>query len=164
MAKAQPVPAGFNTVSAYLVVPNSREALAFYKKAFAAEEVMCMPGPDGKTTMHAEMRIGNSTVMLGDENPEWGSRSPLTLGGAGVSLHLYVDNADALFQRAVSAGCTPIMPMMDAFWGDRYGKLKDPFGHQWGVATHKEDVTPQEMGKRAEAFFASMAAQPGGKA
>jgi len=153
------VPDGFNTVSAYLVVPNAVEALAFYNKAFGAETIARMAGPDGKSTMHAEMRIGNSAVMLSEENPQWGSKSPQTLGGTPVSLHIYCENVDALFNRAVAAGCTVTYPVMDAFWGDRYGKVTDPFGHIWGVATHKEDVSEEECTKRAAAWFASAAAQ-----
>jgi PhnB protein len=153
---AKAVPDGFNTVSVYLVVKNAVEALEFYQKAFGAEPGAQMTGPDGKSTMHAEMRIGNSTVMLTDENPQWQMKSPETLGGSPASLHVYVDDVDKMFNRAVEAGCTAIAPVMDAFWGDRYGKLVDPFGHQWGIATHKEDVSPEDMGKRAAEFFASM--------
>ena len=152
----KPVPDGFNSVSVYLVVKNAVEALEFYQKAFGAEAGARMPGPDGKSTMHAEMRIGNSTIMLTDENPQWQMKSPETLGGSPASLHVYVDDADKLFNRAVEAGCTVTAPLMDAFWGDRYGKLADPFGHQWGIATHTEDVAPEEMGRRAKEFFASM--------
>ena len=150
------VPEGFNTVSTYLIVKNAQEALDFYQKAFGAELRYRMRGPDGKSTMHAEMRLGNSTVMLTDENPQWGTKSPATLGGTPASLHVYVDNADKLFDRAVKAGCTVKAPLMDAFWGDRYGKLTDPFGHEWGIATHKEDVSPDEMERRAAEWFASM--------
>jgi len=149
-------PDGFNTVSVYLVVKNAVEALEFYQKAFGAEVGARMPGPDGKSTMHAEMRIGNSKVMLTDENPQWGMKSPTTLGGSPASLHVYVDDADKFFNRAVEAGCTVTAPIMDAFWGDRYGKVADPFGHHWGIATHKEDVRPEEMGRRAAEFFANM--------
>ena len=153
---AKPIPDGFNTVNAYLVVKNAKEALDFYSRAFGAETVSRMPGPDGKSTVHAEMRIGNSTVMLTDENPAWEAKSPATLGGSPASLHIYVHNADALFDRAVKAGCTAAMAMHDAFWGDRYGKVKDAFGYQWGIATHKEDLSPEEIGKRAAQHFASM--------
>lgn len=156
MTKVKAIPDGFNSVSPYLVVPNAIQALDFYNKAFGAETVMRMPGPDGESTMHAEMRIGNSMVMLTEENPQWGSKSPATLGGTPVSLHIYCDNVDALFGRALQAGCTVEFPVMDAFWGDRYGKLKDPYGHIWGIATHKEDLSPEEIGKRAAAWAASM--------
>lgn len=157
---AQAVPEGFNTVSAYMVVKDAKEAIEFYQKAFGAEAGAHMPGPDGKGTMHAEFRIGNSTVMLTDENPEWGLKSPSTLGGTAMGLHLYVDDADKAFQRAIDAGCTVKAPLMDAFWGDRFGKVTDPYGHEWGIATHVEDVEPEDMAKRAAAFFAEMA---GGK-
>jgi PhnB protein len=152
----KPIPDGYNSVSAYLIVKNAAEALDFYKQALGAEPGVRMTGPDGQSTMHAEMHIGNSTVMLSDENPQWGAQSPETLGGSPSSLHIYVEDADALFKRAVEAGCEVVAPIMDAFWGDRYGKLKDPFGHQWGIATHIEDVPPEDMGRRAEEWFASM--------
>jgi uncharacterized glyoxalase superfamily protein PhnB len=155
----KPIPDGFNSVSAYIVVRNAVEALAFYNKSFGAETVMRMPGPDGKSTMHAEMRIGNSMVMLSEENPAWGTKSPQTLGGTPVSMHIYCDDVDALFTRAIAAGCTSPAPVMDMFWGDRFGKLVDPFGHEWSIATHKEDPTPEEIGKRAAAWFASMGGQ-----
>lgn len=153
---AKPVPDGFNTVSAYLVVTDVEEAMAFYGKAFGAESGAVMRTPDGKSVMHAEMRIGNSTVMLSQESPQWGTKAAETLGGSPVSLHLYVQDADKAFQRAVDGGCEVAAPLMDAFWGDRYGKVKDPFGLQWGIATHKEDLTEKEVAKRAAAWFASM--------
>lgn len=154
---AKPIPDGFNSVSAYLVVPNCEEALSFYEKAFGAKTVNRMRGPDGKSTIHAEMRIGNSTVMLSDENPEWGTKSARTLGGSPVSLHIYVEDADALFNRAVKAGCQVAYPMGDPFWGDRYGKVTDPFGLVWGIATHKEDLSEKELEKRGAEWFAQMA-------
>lgn len=157
MPDVKPIPEGFNSVSVYLIVPNSVEALEFYQKALGAETLARMPGPDGKSTMHAEMRIGNSTVMLSDENPQWDMKSPKTLGGSPCSLHLYVNDTDAFFNRAVEAGCEVKMPPMDAFWGDRYAKVADPYGHQWGIATHIEDVSEEEMAKRAQEWFASMA-------
>jgi len=163
MSAIKPVPPGFNTVSAYLIVKNAVEALDFYQRAFGAKPGLRMAGPDGQSTMHAEMRLGNSTVMLTDENPQWNSKSPQSLGGTPASLHLYVDDVDAVFQRAVEAGCTVRYPVMDTFWGDRYGKLQDPFGHEWGIATHKEDVDEDEMARRAQEFFASMAQGGGGQ-
>ena len=153
---AQKIPHGFNTVSTYLIVKDAKKAIDFYQKAFGAEAGAHMPGPGGQGTMHAELRIGNSTVMLTDENPQWGMKAPPTLGGSPAGLHLYVDDADKAFQRAVDAGCTVKAPLMDAFWGDRYGKVTDPYGHEWGIATHVEDVEPKEMAKRAAAFFAQM--------
>jgi uncharacterized glyoxalase superfamily protein PhnB len=156
-AKVDPVPKGCNTVSVYLVVPNSDEALKFYTAAFGAKEAMRMMGPDGKSVMHASMRLGDSTIMLADENPQWGSKSPATLSGTPVSIHLYVKDADKLFERAVAAGCTVIMPIGDQFWGDRFGRLKDPFGHEWSIGTQKEILSKKELLKRQQAFFAQMA-------
>ena len=143
------VPEGFHTVSVYLNVPNAVEAIAFYEKAFGAKLVMRMPGPDGRSTMHAEIMIGDCIVMLTDENPQFGVKSPKSLGGTSCSVHLYVEDCDATFNRAIQAGCQMLNPMMDAFWGDRFGKLGDPFGHVWSVATHKEDVSAEEIGRRA---------------
>lgn len=156
MPKIRPIPDGFRSVTPSLIVPNATKALEFYAKAFGAETLMRMPGPDGETTMHAEMRIGDSIVMLCDENPDWGCKAPGSLGGSAGSLHLYVDDADALFARALEAGCETTMPLMNAFWGDRYGKVKDPFGHEWGIATHVEDVRPEDMPRRMQEWFASM--------
>ena len=128
------------------------EAIEFYKKAFGAEVKGVMPGPGGKV-MHAEIRIGDSTIMLNDEFPEMGAKSPASIGGSAVTLHVYVPDCDALWNRAVAAGATVTMPLADMFWGDRYGTLTDPYGHKWSIATHKEDLTPEEMGKRgAEAM------------
>lgn len=159
MAKAtKPVPDGYHTVTAYLSLRSATQGLDFYKRAFGAQEVMRMPGADGKGIAHAEIRIGDSIVMLGDESPQ-GNPAPESLGGTPVSLFLYVDDVDKGFQRAVEAGAKAIMPPADMFWGDRFGKLKDPFGHEWGLATHKEDLTPEEIGKRAQAFFAQMSKQ-----
>ncbi len=154
--KVKAVPEGFNTVSAYLIVPDATRALRFYAEAFGAETGLRMSGPEGRGTMHAEMRIGDSMVMLADENPHMGTKAPASLGGTPVSLALYVQDVDALFARAVSAGCTVVLPVMDAFWGDRYGKLKDPFGHEWGIATHKEDLSPAEIERRQAEFFRKM--------
>jgi len=152
MAKAaKPVPEGYHTVSPYLVIRNAAKAIEFYQQAFAAEERFRMPGPDGKI-MHAELQIGDSIVMLSDEFPEMGAPSPQTLNGTSVSIFLYVEDVDAVFKKAVDAGAKVLMPVADMFWGDRFGKLTDPFGHQWQIATHTEDLTPEEMGKRAEEF------------
>ncbi len=156
----QPIPEGFNTVSCYLVVSNSVEAMAFYEKAFGAEPGMRMAGP-GDSTMHAEVTIGNSVVMMSDENPAWDTKSPLTLGGNGSSLHIYTEDVDAAFKRAVDAGCSVVFPVADMFWGDRYGKVKDPYGHEWGLATHTEDLSPEEIGKRQAEFMAQLAAEGG---
>ena len=148
--RVSPIPAGYHTVTPYLTVNDGARALDFYKRAFGARETVRMPGPGGKV-MHAEIQIGDSIVMLADEFPEMGSRAPQTLGGASGSLLIYTKDVDALFERAVAAGATVQMPLADMFWGDRYGKLLDPFGHQWELATHKEDVPRREMAKRAAA-------------
>ena len=150
MSLVQPVPEGYHAVTPYLTIRGAAKALDFYAKAFGAEELFRMPGP-GDTVMHAEMRIGDSIVMLGEEAPERGATAPPTLGGSAVSLLLYVRDVDASCTRAVGAGCTVQMPPTDMFWGDRYAKLQDPFGHLWGIATHKEDVPPEEMARRMAA-------------
>jgi PhnB protein len=151
------VPDGCHTVTPYLVVDGAARAIEFYKQAFGAEEVSRSPGPDGKSIMHAALQIGDSRIYLCDEFPGAGCRSPKAVGATTVSLHLYLADVDAAFQRAVTAGAQPCMPPADMFWGDRYAKVSDPFGHEWGLATHKEDVSPEEMGRRSQAFFAQMA-------
>jgi PhnB protein len=156
MPQVSPIPAGCNTVNAYLVVKDARRALDFYAKAFDGKPGVCMSMPNG-AIMHGEVTIGNSTIMITQENPEWDMKSAETLGGSPVSLHLYVDKVDQAFQRAVAAGCKEISPVMDMFWGDRYGKVSDPFGLQWGIATHIEDVAEDEMHRRAEEWMKSMA-------
>ena len=143
-AKIKPIPDGMRTVTPHLVCAGAADAIEFYKKAFGAVEVARQPGPDGKI-MHASIRIGDSAVMLVDEFPAWGVRGPKALGGSPVTIHLYVEDADAFAARAVAAGAKVTMPIEDAFWGDRYGQLEDPFGHRWSVATHVRDVTPTEM-------------------
>jgi len=152
----KPIPDGFNSVSVYLTVKDPNGAVEFYRKAFGAEPGVMMKIPGSDAVLHAEVCIGNSTVMLTAENPQWDARSAETLGGSPVSLHLYVDDVDKSFQRAVDAGCEVAAPLMDAFWGDRYGKVKDPFGIQWGIATRKADLTPEEVDKGAAEWFASM--------
>ncbi|HEV2949102.1 MAG TPA: VOC family protein [Gemmataceae bacterium] len=153
------VPAGFSTVTPHLVVRDAAQAIEFYKKAFGAKETVRMPGPGGKI-LHAEIKIGDSHLFLADEMPEWGSKSPLMLGGTGTTISLYVEDADAVFNRAVAAGAQVKMPLADQFWGDRYGKLGDPYGHEWAVATHLEDLSPAEMKKRQEVAMAQMAQGP----
>jgi uncharacterized glyoxalase superfamily protein PhnB len=135
-----------HSVTPHLVCAGAAQAIEFYKKAFGATEEGRMPGPDGKL-MHAMIRIGDSAIMLADEMPEWGSLGPKALKGSPVTIHLYVDDADAFAQRAVAAGAKITMPVADQFWGDRYGKLEDPFGHHWSVGTHVRDVSPDEMQK-----------------
>jgi uncharacterized glyoxalase superfamily protein PhnB len=150
----QPIPAGFHTVTPYIVVKGADKAIEFYKRAFGAEETVRMPGPDGKI-MHAEIRIGDSVMMLGEESPMGGCKSPQSVGGTTVGLHVYVKDVDKAFAKAVAAGAKVSMPVADMFWGDRYGKLSDPFGHEWSIGTHVEDLTPAEMAKRgAEAMKA----------
>ena len=151
---SKPIPEGFHTIAPHLIIKGAADAIGFYKKAFGAEEVMRMPGPDGKTVMHAELKIGNSMVMIADEFPDMGCLSPKSLKGSPVTLHVYVSDVDKVFQQAISAGATAKMPPADMFWGDRYGKLTDPFGHDWSVATHKYDVTPEECAKAAAEAFA----------
>ena len=151
----KPIPEGFHTITPHLVVSNGNEAIEFYKKAFGATELARSPGPDGKSLMHASLKIGDSIIMLNDEFPDWGMKGPESIGGTPVTIHLYVDDVDAWFERASRAGATETMPVMDAFWGDRYGKLTDPYGHHWSIATHKEDLTPEQIQKRSEAAFPS---------
>lgn len=145
----KPIPEGYHTVTPHIVVRGAEEAIAFYARAFGAEETVRMPGPGGKL-LHAEVRIGDSVVMLSDEFPEMGARSPQSIGGTSGGLMLYVNDVDAAFARAVGAGATAEMPPQDMFWGDRYGKLRDPFGHSWSLATHVEDLDPDEMMRRMQ--------------
>jgi PhnB protein len=152
---AKAIPAGFHTVTPHLVIRNAGRAIDFYKEAFGAKELFRMPGPDGKI-MHAEVKIGDSILMIGDEAPQYGCKSPQHLNGTPVGIYLYVENVDDVFQRAVKAGAEAVMPVQDMFWGDRYGKLRDPFGHEWSVATHKRDLTPEEMQKGAAEAFKKM--------
>jgi PhnB protein len=156
---SKPIPEGFHTVTPALVVRNAADAIEFYKHALGAEELVRMPGPDGKSIMHAELKIGDSIIFLSDENPNASAKSPQTLGGSTTVLHLYVNDVDAAFRKAVDAGGKSTMPVADQFWGDRYGMFVDPFGYSWGLATHKEDLSGKEMAERAKAFFASMEQQ-----
>jgi len=140
----KPIPDGYHTLTPYLTVRDAARAIEFYKTAFGAVERGVAKGPDGRI-MHAELKIGDSIIMLGDEYPEFGALSPLSTGGVGMGLHIYVDGVDAAFDRAVQAGAQVEMPVSDQFWGDRYGKLKDPFGHKWSIATHTKDMSMDEM-------------------
>jgi uncharacterized glyoxalase superfamily protein PhnB len=142
--KVKPIPEGMHSVTPHLVCAGAAEAIEFYKKAFGAVEGARLPGPDGKL-MHAMIRIGDSAVMLVDEMPQWGALGPKSLKGSPVTIHLYVEDVDAVVKRAVSLGARVTMPVDHMFWGDRYGKLEDPFGHHWSIGTHKRDVTPEEM-------------------
>ena len=145
------IPEGYSTVTPYLIVHDAAGALEFYKKAFGATELMRFGGPGGKIG-HAEIQIGTSRVMLADEHPEMGALSPRTIGGSAGGLALYVEDVDARFQQAVAAGGKVLRAVADQFYGDRSGTLEDPFGHKWTLATHKEDVSPEEMHRRMEAF------------
>jgi len=157
-SQVKPIPKGYHSVTPYLSVNDTARALDFYKRAFGAQEVMRMDGPDGKIG-HAEIKIGDSIIMLGDETPQSGTRSPQSLGGTTASIMLYVENADNAFNQAVSAGAQVDSPLANMFWGDRFGRLKDPFGHSWAVATRIEDVAPADMSKRMKEFTAKMAQQ-----
>lgn len=150
---ANATPQGYHSVTPSLIVRDVAKAIDFYKRAFGAEETVRMDGPGG-TIMHAEIRIGDSVIMLGEENEEWGTKSPLSTNGNPGSLHLYVPDVDASFAKAIEAGATERYPIEDAFWGDRYGKVTDPFGHEWGIATHVKDLSPEEMKEAADAWMA----------
>jgi uncharacterized glyoxalase superfamily protein PhnB len=139
-------PKGFSSVTPHLVIKDCANAIDFYKKALGAQEIYQSKMPDGKI-MHAMIQIGNSVIMLADEFPAMGAVGPNTLGGTSTTLHIYTDDADKLFNQAISAGATPIMPIADMFWGDRYGQIKDPYGHIWAIATHTKDVSPEEVEK-----------------
>jgi PhnB protein len=157
--KVRGIPEGYHTITPSIVVQEAARAIDFYKKAFGAEEIMRMPEPGGRI-MHAELRIGNSRFMLCDEMPEMGARSPKTLGGTPGGLYLYVENVDAAWKRAVDAGAKPVYPLADMFWGDRMGRLEDPFGHAWSLAQHIKDLTPAEIEKGQKEFFAGMKKKP----
>ena len=144
MSTAKPIPEGMRSVTPHLICAGAADAIEFYKKAFNATESMRLQGAKGRL-MHACIRIGDSNVMLVDEMPEWGAMSPKSLKGSPVTIHLCVEDVDAFVARAVAAGAKITMPVADMFWGDRYGKLEDPFGHIWSVATHVRDVSPAEM-------------------
>jgi PhnB protein len=156
MAKnTKAIPQGYHTVTPSLMVSGAAKAIDFYKKALGAEERGRFPAPDG-TIMHAEIKVGDSIVMLGEEMPEQGGKSPKTLGGTPVSLYLYLENVDAAWKRALDAGGKEIMPLTDQFWGDRGGCFEDPFGHKWWLAQHVKDLTPEELRQAGEQFFSQM--------
>jgi uncharacterized glyoxalase superfamily protein PhnB len=156
MAKStQAIPKGFHTVTPSLMVAGAAKAIDFYKKALGAQEVSRFPGPDG-SIMHAELRIGDSPIMLGDEMPEQGGKGPKSLGGTPVNLFIYQDNVDAAWKRALDAGGKQIMPLADQFWGDRGGCFEDPFGHRWWLAQRVKELSPEELREAAEQFFSQM--------
>ncbi|SHH68057.1 VOC family protein [Massilia sp. CF038] len=143
-AAVQPIPSDMRTITPHLVCANALEAIEFYKRAFGATDAATMLTPDGKL-MHGMVRIGDSAVMLMEENPEWGAIGPKSLPATPVTIHMYVTDVDAVYARAVKEGATVKMPPADMFWGDRYGVLIDPYGHSWSIATHKRDMTPEQM-------------------
>ena len=149
-------PEGYHSLNAYIAVEDANKAIEFYKQAFGAQERVKMPGPEGKIG-HAELQIGDSVVMLSDPFPQSTTSPPKQLGGTTTGLMIYVDDADAVAQKAIDAGAELTQPLENMFWGDRFGQVKDPFGHVWQIATHIEDVPPEEMAERAKAAMASMA-------
>ncbi len=151
----KPIPEGYHAVSPALTIDGATEAIDFYKRAFGATERLRMPGPEGQIA-HAELEIGDSVVMLSDPFPQSTVKPPSQLGGTSVGIFVYVEDVDAVFQQAVNAGATATMPVEDMFWGDRFGQVADPFGHTWQIATHKEDVSPEELAERGAAALASM--------
>ena len=152
----QPVPEGYQSVIPALSIDGAADAIEFYKRAFGAKERSRMPGPDGMIA-HAEIQIGDSVVMVSDPFPQASTKSPTELGGTTVGLFCYVDDVDAVFQQATAAGAESVMDPDDMFWGDRFGTLRDPYGHSWSIATHVEDVSPEEMEERSRQFMESMA-------
>jgi uncharacterized glyoxalase superfamily protein PhnB len=154
--KTNAVPKGYHTVTPSLVVAGAAKAIEFYKKALDAQEISRFPGPDG-SLMHAELRIGDSVVMLADEMPEQGGRGPKSYGGTSVSFFIYRDNVDGAWDTAIKAGAKSIMPLADQFWGDRAGCIEDPFGHRWWLAQHMKDMSREELQQAAESFFAQHA-------
>lgn len=159
MADVKPIPDGYPQVVPYLCVDGAEAAIEFYSTVFGATERMRMPGPDG-TIGHAELEIGDSLVMLSDEFPGMGARSPKAIGGTPVTLSLYVEDVDAVFERATQAGASTLRPVETQFYGDRSGQFLDPFGHRWSVSTHVEDVSPEEMGRRAAEVMGGSAGAP----
>ena len=155
---AQYKPDHFNTVSVYLIVKDGKAALDFYQRAFGGEGGACLLGPDD-SVMHAEVCIGNSTIMLSEENEAWGMKSCETMGGSPASMMIYVEDCDAAFKQAIDAGCTEVSAPADQFWGDRHGKVKDPFGYEWGIATQIEQLSVEEIQKRGQEWMQQMAQQ-----
>lgn len=152
----KPIPDGYATLTASLIVKNAENAIEFYKKAFNAQEFYRFVGPDGKSIMHTELKIGDSRIMLSEEAPQMNCKSPQSLGGTGIYLYMYVNDVDATFNKAVAAGAKSTMPVTDMFWGDRFGQVQDPFGHVWSIATHKKDMSPEDINKAGQEFFKHM--------
>ena len=152
----QPVPEGYHTITPYLAVENASEAIDFYQRAFGAQERVRMDGPGG-AIMHAELQVGDSMIMLSDPFPQSSTTPPKQLGGTSVSIFAYVENIDDVYKQAIDAGASSLMEPDDMFWGDRFGSVQDPFGHSWTIATHIEDVEPEEMQRRSEEFMSQMA-------
>ncbi len=157
LGNVNPIPEGHHTITPHLIVRNCGKAIEFYSKAFGARELFRIPGPDG-SVMHAELQIGNSIIYMCEECPDMEAVSPQALNGSPVTIHLYVENVDTAFKKATNAGAEVVMPLSDMFWGDRYGKVTDPFGHHWSLATHVEDVPPQELEQRAAAAMSGSCA------
>jgi len=155
MNEIEKIPKDYHSITPVLIVKNGDEAIEFYKKGFGVEERSRMKGPDGRIA-HAELKLGDSVFMLSDEYPEMECHSPKTIGGSPVSMYVYVEDVDSVFNKAISAGAKALDPVKDQFWGDRHGRLEDPFGHLWSIATHKKDLSEEEMKKAAEAAFSQM--------
>ena len=155
MNEIDKIPKGYHSITPVLIVKNGAEAIEFYKNGFGVEERCRMKSPDGRVA-HAELKLGDSVFMLSDEYPEMKCHSPKTIGGSPVSMYVYVDDVDSVFNKAISAGAKVLDPVKDQFWGDRHGRLEDPFGHLWSIATHKKDLSEEEMKKAAEAAFSQM--------
>ncbi len=155
--RTKPIPQGLHSITPNLTMRDAAKAIDFYKRALGADERLRFLKPDGKSIMHAEIKTGDSIIFLSDERPDMGCRGPQSLGGTPVSLYLFVEDVDRAFNRAIAAGATMLMPVADMFWGDRCGQFVDPFGHKWSLATHKEDLSQEDIQKRGAAFFAQMA-------
>ena len=155
MNEIEKIPKDYHSITPALIVKNGDEAIEFYNNGFGVEDRSRMKGPDGRVA-HAELKLGDSVFMLSDEYPEMKCLSPKTIGGSPVSMYVYVDDVDSIFNKAISAGAKVLDPVKDQFWGDRHGRLEDPFGHLWSIATHKKDLSEEEMKKAAEAAFSQM--------
>jgi PhnB protein len=162
--EVKPIPEGYHTITAALIVNDAAKAIDFYKSALGAEEIDVAKTPDGSKVVHSVLKVGDSFIFVSDEFPEMGARSPQSFGGSPISLYLYVDDVDAWFKRAVDAGAAPTMPVSDMFWGDRFGSVKDPYGHSWSFSTHIKDLTPEEMAEASNDFFSKMANEAAQKA